>query len=184
MTRIASIWAQDRGRVLGTGTGMLWHVPADFAHFKRSTMGCPLIMGRRSWEALGGALPGRTNIVLTRSPGYKAEGAVCMPRIEDAVALARRIAAQTEASRIWIAGGAQVYTDTMDLVDELVVTDLDLDVTALHPGEHTVLAPWISPEVWAIDVARSDSQWAPQSGDARWRVTTYLRRRSEEAIQD
>lgn len=176
MTRIASIWAQDRRGVLGTGTGMLWRVPADFAHFKRSTMGCPLIMGRRSWEALGGALPGRTNIVLTRSPGYEAEGAAIVPTMDEALALARRIAASTAAPTIWIAGGAQVYADTMDLVDELVVTDLDLDVAALHPGEKVVRAPEIPAGTWAVDAFRSDAEWAPKSGDARWRVTTYVRR--------
>ena len=67
MTTTASIWAQDRGGVLGSGGGMLWHVPADFAHFKAATMGCPIIMGRHSWEALGGPLPGRANIVVTGS---------------------------------------------------------------------------------------------------------------------
>lgn len=176
MTRIASIWAQDRFGVLGTGTGMLWHVPADFAHFKRSTMGCPLIMGRRSWEALGGALPGRTNIVLTRSPDYEAEGAELVASMPEALALARRVCARTSAQTIWIAGGAYVYADTMDLVDELVVTDLDLTVEALHPGAQIVRAPEIPADVWDVDVSRSDDEWAPRSGDARWRVTTYIRR--------
>lgn len=176
MTTIASIWAQDRSGVLGTGTDMLWRVPADFAHFKRSTMGCPLIMGRRSWEALGGALPGRTNIVLTRTPGYEVEGGVRAASIDEAVEIARRVAAADGAKTIWIAGGAHVYADTIDLVDELVVTDLDLDVHAVDASVEVVRAPRIDPEVWVVDDARSDAQWAAKSGDARWRVTTYVRR--------
>ena len=76
MTKLAAIWAQDSNGILGSGTAMSWHVPADFRHFKDSTMDCPIIMGRRSWEALGKALPGRTNIVITRTPGYEAAGAL------------------------------------------------------------------------------------------------------------
>ncbi|MCI6411253.1 dihydrofolate reductase, partial [Schaalia hyovaginalis] len=112
----------------------------------------------------------------TRSPGYEAEGAALVPTMEEALAVARRVAASTGAPTIWIAGGAQVYADTMDLVDELVVTDLDLDVAALHPGEKVVRAPEIPAGIWVVDPSRSDAEWAPKSGDARWRVTTYLRR--------
>ncbi len=173
---LASIWAQDRDRVLGSGTGMLWSVPADFAHFKTSTMGCPIVMGRSSWEALGGSLPGRTNIVITRSPGFEATGATVVHSLDDALDEALRAAADMSADTVWITGGAHVYAETMDRVDELVITDLDLDVAASGHTGLLVRAPHIEEAEWAPDRARSDADWRPASGDARWRVTTWVRR--------
>lgn len=174
--KLAAIWAQDRHGVLGSGTQMLWHVPADFAHFKRSTLGCPVIMGRRSWEALGAPLPGRTNIVITSTPGYVAEGAVLASCIDEALRIGRSAAIDMGADTMWITGGARVYADTLHHVDEIVVTDLDIDVAASHPDAPLVYAPAIEAEVWKVDTARSDSTWREVSGDAPWRVTTYVRR--------
>ena len=146
MTTIASIWAQDKNGVLGTGTSMVWHVPADFAHFKASTLGCPIIMGRRSFEALGAPLPGRTNIVITRSHLYEADGIDLVYSIEAALKRAQDKAEADDAPYVWITGGAHLH------------------------------APAIDPTVWAVDPQRSDSEWNEKSGDARWKVTTYVRR--------
>lgn len=176
MTTIASIWAQDKNGVLGTGTSMVWHVPADFAHFKASTLGCPIIMGRRSFEALGAPLPGRTNIVITRSHLYEADGIDLVYSIEAALKHAQDKAEADDAPYVWITGGAHLYAQTMDLVDELVVTDLDLDIEASNPDTPLVHAPAIDPTVWAVDPQRSDSEWNEKSGDARWKITTYVRR--------
>lgn len=175
--RLASIWAQDRERVIGTGTGMLWQVPADFAHFRSETLGCPVIMGRASWETLGGALPQRPNIVITSNPDYDAPGAQVVISLEAAVELGRSLASDSGASTVWITGGGRVYAEAMGLVDELVVTDLDLDAVAAreHSGR-TVRAPEIDSAVWTVDPARTDTDWRPVSGDARWRVTTWVRR--------
>ena len=96
-------------------------------------MGCPIIMGRRSWEALGRALPGRTNIVITRTPGYMAEGALVVSSVDEALQIAREETARTEAPYIWITGGAQLYAQTLPFLDEAVVTDLELDVAASAP---------------------------------------------------
>lgn len=167
---IAMIWAQDKNGVLGNGIEMLWHVPEDFKHFKAATLGHPVIMGRGSWEALGGKpLPGRLNVVITGQKDYVAEGAKVTHSLQQAVAVA-----QTSAELVWIVGGARVYADAMGIADELVVTDLDLEV-AVAPD--LVYAPTIDAESWWADPARSDAQWRPRSGDARWKVTTYLRRR-------
>ena len=140
-----------------TKLAAIWHVPADFRHFKDSTMGCPIIMGRRSWEALGKALPGRTNIVITRTPGYEAAGALVVSSVEEALEVAREETARTQAPYIWITGGAQVYAQTLPLLDEAVVTDLD-------------------PALWRRDESRSDSDWRERSGDARWKVSTWVQR--------
>ena len=170
--RVISIWAQDRSGVLGSGTDMLWHVPEDSAFFKARTMGCPIVMGRVSWEALGRALPRRTNIVITHNRYYAAPGA----HVVHSLAEALEVAAHYPAHTVWIVGGAHVYAEAMDLVDELVVTDLDLDVTPCP----LVYAPHIDPAEWVRDPSRSDADWRPRSGDAAWRVTTWVRRGKED----
>ena len=140
-------------------------------------MGCPIIMGRRSWEALGRALPGRTNIVITRRPGYEAEGALVASSVDEALQIAREETARTDAPYIWITGGAQLYAETLPLLDEAVVTDLELDVAASAPeGSTFVYAPPLDPALWRQDVERSDAQWRERSGDARWKVSTWVQR--------
>lgn len=171
--RVASIWAQDRTGIIGDGQGMLWHVPADFQHFKQETMGAPVLMGRASFEALGKPLPGRPNIVLTRDPGYIPEDVTVVSSISAAVQAGYEAAREIGARTIWVTGGANIYRQTMDIVDELVITDLDLSVE--DPGGALLRAPRINPEVWTIDHERSDQQWRAISGDSRWRVTTYVR---------
>ena len=174
--RVISIWAQDRSRVLGSGTDMLWHVPEDSAFFKTRTMGCPVIMGRASWEALGRALPGRTNIVITRNRSYAAPGARVVHSLGEALEVATHSPCNSPTPTVWIAGGSHVYAEAMDLVDELVVTDLDLDVAARNASGPLVRAPRIDPAEWVPDPSRSDADWRPRSGDAAWRVTTWVRR--------
>lgn len=173
---VSSIWAQDRSGVLGSGTGMLWHVPADFAHFKSATLGCPVVMGRASWEALGQALEGRTNIVITRNRSYQAPGATVVHSLGEAMEVATHSPFDCPRPTVWITGGSHVYAEAMDLVDELVVTDLDLDVLESHGEAEVVRAPRIDPAEWVADPARSDTGWRPRSGDAAWRVTTWVRR--------
>ena len=77
--KIALIVAAARNGVIGGGNKMLWRVPEDFAHFKRTTMGHPIVMGRKTWESIGRPLPGRRNVVVTRNADYRAEGAEVVP---------------------------------------------------------------------------------------------------------
>lgn len=164
------IWAQDRKGALGTGTDMVWRVPADSRFFKETTLGSPVIMGRASWEALGRrALPGRLNIVLSTQPDYSVSGAVLTHSLKEAIEVA-----SADSQLVWIAGGAKVYAEAMSIADELVVTDVDLEVTG---HDKLVYAPEIHEQNWEIDGERSDRHWREHSGDARWRVTYYRRRR-------
>lgn len=172
--RFGSIWAEDRNGIIGTGHSMLWSVPADQQFFKNTTMGAPMVMGRASWEAQGGALPGRANIVVTRDQDYKAEGALVVHTLHDAFELAAKEARKVGADHAWITGGGNVYEQTMDRVDELIVSELDFAVP--DSGSDRVRAPNIDAAVWQVDEARSDTEWRPKSGDARWKVTTYVRR--------
>ncbi|VEG30105.1 dihydrofolate reductase [Actinomyces howellii] len=193
--RLGMIWAQDHDRVLGAQGEMLWRVPADFRHFKDSTTGCGLVMGRTTWESLGGALPGRASVVLTTRPRWCAPGAVVARSLEEAVARARtelaalgpdpRTEGYRDLPRLWVIGGGSVYHEALKagIVDLLVVSTLDLDAAgpALRRGvepEELVLAPPIDPRTWRIDPRRSDAPeaWRPVSGDAAWRVDHWVRR--------
>ena len=193
MSGLGMIWAQDVTGLLGADGGMLWRVPADFAHFKATTMGCGLVMGRTTWESLAGALPGRRNVVLTRDRSWQAEGAIRAGSLREGLSVAARGLA-TELGhdpregraaglpRLWVIGGGSVYEQALaeGLPNVLVVSVLDLDATerARERGlldSAPVRAPGISTQEWAIDPALSDPecQWRPVSGDARWRLETW-----------
>ena len=168
---LGMIWAEDKAQVLGAGGKMLWHVPADFKHFKDTTMGNPVIMGRASFLSLGQALPGRRNIVLTGSREFTA------PDVEVAHSLNEALELCANTPQVWITGGAKVYREVMELglADLLVVTQLDM--TAMVPPMSTVAyAPVIDPVRWQLDLTRSDENWRPKSGDAAWRVRYYIPR--------
>lgn len=144
------IWAEADGGAIGREGKMPWHLPEDLAHFQRTTEGSPVIMGRRTWESLPPAfrpLPKRTNIVVTRSRDFGAEGATVVASLDAAMAEAERVvltAADTEHAsrrRIWVMGGGELYRQAMPLATELVVTRIELAV----PDADT-FAPPIGPE--------------------------------------
>ena len=190
---LGMIWAQDVTGVLGAHGGMLWRVPADFQHFMAMTMGCGLVMGRVTWDSLGGALRGRRNVVLTRDRQWRAPGALSASRLNEGLSLAARgLSAEfgedsrtDEAAglpRLWVIGGGNVYAQAMaaGLPDVLVVSVLGLDAAQRArdrglPESALVRAPAISTEEWRIDPERSDAPgtWRPVSGDARWRVEVW-----------
>src|SRR6187549_2233209 len=94
--------------VIGNGNAIPWRLPADFAHFKRTTLGKPLIMGRKTFESIGKPLPGRTNIVVTRQSGYAPDGVTVCHSLAEALSEAQAIAAATGAEEVMIGGGAEI----------------------------------------------------------------------------
>jgi dihydrofolate reductase len=114
--------AAARNGVIGRDNGLPWRLPADLAHFKRVTLGHPILMGRRTWESIGRPLPGRENIVLTRDPSFRAAGAVVVHSLEEA----RRAAARAE--RLMVIGGAELYRACLDEADVLHLTEVDADL--------------------------------------------------------
>lgn len=129
---IALIAAVAANGVIGDDGEMPWHLPADLQHFKETTMGNPVIMGRRTYESItariDGPLPGRHNIVLSRSDPDLHEGVVLADSIDVAVAEAEAVCALADdATRIFVIGGATVYEGFLDRADELVLTELDDD---------------------------------------------------------
>lgn len=133
--RRSLIVARARNGTIGRDNAMPWHLPADLAHFKRTTLGHPVIMGRRTWESLGRALPGRRNIVVSRSPSYRAPGAEVVRSLEEAW----RAAGQ--ADEAFVIGGAQLYAEALAVADRIYLTEVAADVEGdtrfppLAPGE-------------------------------------------------
>ena len=122
MTWVGLIWAEAAGGVIGAEGGMPWYVPEDLAHFKETTQGAPVVMGRKTWDSLPERfrpLPGRDNIVVTRQQDWTAEGA-------------RRAATVSEGVRgrekVWIIGGAEIFRQVIADAVRLEVTELDLEV--------------------------------------------------------
>ncbi len=122
--RLNLIYARAANGVIGRDNTLPWHLPEDLAHFKRHTQGCPVIMGRRTWESLPPRfrpLPGRLNIVLSRQ-GFAAEGAVVLPSLE--AALSHCSALEQTPQEVWVIGGAQIYAQALPLARRVVVTEI------------------------------------------------------------
>lgn len=108
-----------RERVIGRDGGLPWHLPADLKHFKATTMGKPIVMGRKTYESIGKALPGRLNIVITRNPDWSATGVTTVSSLDAAVA------ATTDAAELMIIGGAQLYAAALPRADRLHITFIE-----------------------------------------------------------
>ncbi|MGN6318051.1 dihydrofolate reductase [Trinickia sp.] len=133
MTTLTIIVARARNGVIGRDNQLPWHLPEDLAFFKRTTMGAPIIMGRKTHESIGRPLPGRRNIVVTRDAARRFEGCEIATSIQDALTLA----AKDGAPEAFLIGGTQLYDQGIDLADKLVITEIDAD----FEGDATFPAP-------------------------------------------
>mgnify|MGYP006298003909 CR=1 FL=1 len=115
---IAIVVAVGEDRTIGKDGDLPWHLPAELQHFKRTTMGKPIVMGRNTHESIGTALPGRTNIVVTSQHDYEADGCVVVHSIEEAI----ERAATEDPDEVMIIGGASIYQQVLDRVDRLYLT--------------------------------------------------------------
>lgn len=113
---LSVIAALADNRVIGVDNRLPWRLPADLQHFKRLTMGKPMIMGRRTWESLPGLLPGRPHLVVTRDPAYRAEGAQVVHSLQAA------FAACADAQELMLVGGADLYGQAIPLATRLYLT--------------------------------------------------------------
>ncbi|KAD4060288.1 dihydrofolate reductase [Arthrobacter yangruifuii] len=172
---IGLIWAQTLNGVIGRDGGMPWHLPEDMAHFKATTAGHPVIMGRRTWESFPAAyrpLPGRTNIVVSSSPGLRedaaAAGAAVVGSLEDALAAARTSAGSEE---IWIIGGAQLYEAAVPKANTAVVTVIDLET------EGDTFAPALGPD-WTFSGVSPAADWYTSANGTRYRIALWTRDRA------
>lgn len=140
MTTLTIIVARARNGVIGRDNQLPWHLPEDLGFFKRTTMGAPIIMGRKTHESIGRPLPGRRNIVVTRDATRKFEGCEMATSIEEAF----KLAANENAPEAFLIGGTQLYAEGIGLADKLVITEIDADVE----GDATFPAP--DPAQWEV----------------------------------
>ena len=129
--KVALIAAVARNGVIGHDNELLWKLPEDMAFFKRTTMGNPVIMGRKTWDSIPAKfrpLTGRNNIVVTRQAGWQAPGALAAHDLEQALELALdAVSDNPHGLRAFVIGGAQLYALALPHADELVLTEIDRD---------------------------------------------------------
>ena len=117
------IAAMGKNRAIGLDGRMPWHLPAELQHFKKTTMGKTIVMGRKTWQAIGRPLPGRQNIVVSRNPDFHAEGADLASSVDDAVAM-------SESDEVMIIGGGQLYALALPTAARMVLTLIDIEPEA------------------------------------------------------
>ena len=162
---LSLIAAVARNGVIGRGNDLAVKLPEDQRHFRSTTAGAPVIMGRSTWDSLPARfrpLPGRRNIVLTRQAAWAADGAEVVHTLDDALALA------AGAPRVFVIGGAQVYALAMPHADELVLTEIDRDVDG-----DTHFPDWPRAQ---FDVVAHERHRAAPPNDVDFAFVTYRRR--------
>jgi dihydrofolate reductase len=115
---ISLVVAASENNAIGKDNQLIWHLPNDLKFFKNTTWGFPVIMGRKSFESVNKPLPGRTNIVITTNPDWKAETVIVVNNLKDAI----QKAAETNSKQIFIIGGGEIYKQSMDIADSIYIT--------------------------------------------------------------
>lgn len=127
---LSMISALGRNRIIGKDNEMPWHLPADLQRFKQTTMSCPIIMGRKTYDSIGRPLPGRLNIVLSRDDALQIQGCTVVNSIDEALSIAKQNAIEDETNlnqEIFITGGSYLYKHFLEQADRLYLTLIDED---------------------------------------------------------
>jgi dihydrofolate reductase len=153
--------AMANERVIGVSNQLPWHLPEDLQHFKRTTLNHCMIMGRKTFESIGKALPGRRSIVLTRQANWSHAG------VETAcdLAAALRLAKQQPQQTVFIVGGAQIYEQALPMASQIIATEIELAVKG------DAFFPALDPKVWAAHTS-TDAQ---SSSGLKYKITHYRR---------
>ncbi len=152
---VAAIAAMSRNFAIGKDNQLLWHIPDDFRHFKETTMGKPIIMGRKTYESLGKPLPGRANIVITSKPDQIEGDVTIVASIDEAIAKAKQIATETGMDEIFIIGGGQIYEAAMPQTQRIYLTVINQDY------EGDTFFPRINPAEWDEQIIQSAEEPVP-----------------------
>lgn len=140
---ISLIVAAAQNNAIGKDNRLLWHLPNDLKFFKNTTWGMPVIMGRKTFESVGKPLPGRFNIVVTRQPGWSAEGVWVAGSLDEAIARAE----STNCLEIFVAGGGDIYRQAMERAGKIYMTRVDAS------PEADAYFPELHPAVWEQDTS-------------------------------
>jgi dihydrofolate reductase len=152
---ICAIAAMSQNLVIGKDNKLLWHIPDDFRHFKETTMGKPVIMGRKTYESIGKPLPGRTNIVITSKPDQVNGDVVTVTSLDDAISKAQQVATETMVDEIFIIGGGQIYEAAMPKTDRIYLTVIHQDF------EGDTRFPKINPMEWSEEIIQTADEPVP-----------------------
>jgi dihydrofolate reductase len=155
-------------RVIGDGQGLLWHLRSDLIHFRRLTMGKPLIMGRKTFQSIGRPLPGRPMLVVSRQSEPVIAGVTAVADVDAALERAVALARQLCVNEVMIVGGGEIYAQTIALADHLCITEVDLS-----PAGET-LFPAIDPDLW--QEVRRECHRKSIDDDADYCFVEYFRR--------
>jgi dihydrofolate reductase len=128
MITLSIIVAMANNSAIGKDNQLLWHLPEDLQYFKRTTMGKPIVMGRKTFESIGRALPGRLNIVITRQTDWQHEGVKVAHTIEDALKLAEAQSIIDGMDEVMVIGGAEIYKTALPVADKLYITRVDAEI--------------------------------------------------------
>lgn len=139
--RINAIVATDLKGTIGKAGNIPWYLPADLKFFKRTTLGYPVIMGRKTYESIGRPLPKRTNLVLTRDPFYLSTGVVVLHSLEEAL----QHPSCTESEEVFIIGGGELYRQALDVTKRVFLTRVD---TEIEGGD--AFFPDLDPSIWEL----------------------------------
>ena len=156
--KMSLIAAMDRNHLIGNKNQLPWHLPADLAHFKQITMGKPIVMGRKTYESIGRPLPGRINIVLSRS-NFKADGVEVVSSICEAVA---KVA---NAEELVVIGGSTIYEMVIDVVDQMYITFIEADF------DGDAWFPEFDAEQWSV--SKEEKYCADEKNKYDYRYVTY-----------
>ena len=126
--KLALICAMASNRVIGDKNSLPWRLSEDLKYFKRVTMGCCIIMGRKTWESIGRPLPGRTNIVLTNNTDFSAEGATVVTSLAEAISVAEKISSDNHKDEAFVIGGAAIYRAALPFAQKFHLTRVHADV--------------------------------------------------------
>ena len=165
---IALIVAMARNRVIGADNRLIWKLSSDLKRLRALTWGKPLIMGRKTFESIGKPLPGRETIVVTRDPGFAPTDVRVAHDVDAALALAEEIAEEMKAGEIMIAGGGEIYSQTIGRADRLYLTEVDLT------PEGDAHFPAVDPAYWC-EVHRERGVRTDRD-DAEFVYVDYVRR--------
>jgi len=157
MAHLTLVVAIDANNGIGFENRLPWHLPEDLAHFKRVTLGRPIVMGRKTFDSIGRPLPGRRNIVVTRNAGWSHAGVETAESLEAALAL-------LGGERASIIGGAQIFKEAIACADEMIVTHID------HAFACDTFFPAIDPALW------SETAREPHSNGYDYAFVTYKRK--------
>ena len=151
MIHMTAIVAMAENRVIGDGKGLIWHIPDDLKRVKTLTMGCPLIMGRKTWDSIGRPLPGRASIVMTRDADWAADGAVRVATMTAAIAAARDWIEATAEARpeIILFGGGEIYAQGLDYCHRVERTVIKIGADG---GKDAAFFPDLPADQWDIKI--------------------------------